>query len=41
MSMIGFTGAGVVHYVAWNCQGTTGDNGGNCNFYDSTSICEY
>ncbi|KIP07112.1 hypothetical protein PHLGIDRAFT_118362 [Phlebiopsis gigantea 11061_1 CR5-6] len=30
--------AGVVNYVAWNCQGTTGDNGGSCHFYDNTGI---
>ncbi|KIP07107.1 hypothetical protein PHLGIDRAFT_118358 [Phlebiopsis gigantea 11061_1 CR5-6] len=30
--------AGVVNYVAWNCQGTTGDNGGSCHFYDNTDI---
>ncbi|GJE97412.1 hypothetical protein PsYK624_136290 [Phanerochaete sordida] len=30
--------AGVVEYVAWNCQATTGGyNGGNCKFYDSDS----
>lgn len=26
--------AGVVNYLAWNCQGTTGDNGGQCDFYN-------
>jgi hypothetical protein len=34
------TGAGVVNYLAWNCQGTQGDNGGSCHFYDNTGICE-
>ncbi|KIP07106.1 hypothetical protein PHLGIDRAFT_430031 [Phlebiopsis gigantea 11061_1 CR5-6] len=30
--------AGVVNYLAWNCQGTHGDNGGSCHFYDNTAI---
>lgn len=34
-------GAGVVNYLAWNCQGTTGDNGGSCHFYDNAGICEF
>jgi hypothetical protein len=31
--------AGVVNYLAWNCQGTTGHNGGSCHFYDNTGVC--
>ncbi|KII95396.1 hypothetical protein PLICRDRAFT_212832 [Plicaturopsis crispa FD-325 SS-3] len=30
--------AGVVSYIAWNCQATQNAHGGTCNFYDSTSI---
>jgi hypothetical protein len=31
--------AGIVNYLAWNCQGSSGHNGGSCHFYDSTDIC--
>jgi hypothetical protein len=26
--------------LAWNCQGTTNDQGGSCHFYDSVDYCE-
>ncbi|GJE97430.1 hypothetical protein PsYK624_136490 [Phanerochaete sordida] len=30
---------GVVNYLAWNCQATTGGyNGGSCHFYDNTGV---
>lgn len=35
------TVAGVIQYVAWNCQGTAGDNGGTCKFYNSDGVGEY
>lgn len=33
--------AGVVNYLAWHCQGTTGDNGGQCDFYNEPSSFGY
>ena len=34
------TVAGVIKYMADNCNGNSGHNGGSCHFYDDTSICE-
>ncbi|GJE97421.1 hypothetical protein PsYK624_136390 [Phanerochaete sordida] len=33
--------AGVVNYLAWNCQGTTGDNGGQCDFNNNPNGLGY
>lgn len=30
--------AGVIQYLAFNCQGTTGDNGGSCHFEDNPYV---